>query len=348
MENLENDDAGWEIVIHPNPDIDAGAAAWLLKRQGEEKYPSIAHAKIILYRPEIRKRPGMIFVDCGDQDFDHHPIEKFPDECATTLVAKCLGVADDPCLQKILKAVLASDLKGGDHPLSYGQGIKDMNLLYPNGYNKVLVWLFEGLDAKYNAELDFQFSQYGSEVQKIEVVLPRDIVRYVYASETDSRSFAKMARYKGAALIVQKNSRGQVQIQSNKQIEGLIPVMEDIAVMLRREEAIRKKVRLTTDRQILIGEGKLPDVPEWYYHKGLNAVMNGSLTTPNVPPTRIPFEIIKNLVVLAITPTLPKSVCANGGQCLKYQCDLFFYWLNRCRRHRFETIHKQNQQVPVA
>jgi len=338
----------WKIVVHPNPDIDALAGAWALRRFGGDKYLGISDAEIVTHNGSLRKEPGMIFVDCGGQDFDHHPPEKFPEECALSLIVKHLGVEDDPCLEKILKMVLASDLKGGDNPFSLAQLVKDLNFTFSDEPGKVIAWAINALEAKYNSQLEFLFSEHGTKFEKIEVELLGNMVRCIYAAETSSQSFSRWARYKGAALVVQRNPEtGQVQIFSDKRVPEINFVIEDILRAVRVEEAeIKKLSPLSGGWDRITSEGTIPEIPEWYYHKVGLMVLNGSLTNPQVPPTKIPWNKIKNLVRIALSPELPNPGCRSRGVCFP-RCDYREHGLWRCRKLRYESLHKKPSSSPA-
>ena len=342
----------WKIVIHPNPDIDAIAAAWALRKFGGEKFLGINSAEIAFHNGSLKKEPGMIFVDCGGQDFDHHPQEKFPEDCSLSLVIKHLGIEGDPCLEKISQMVLASDLKGGDQPFSLAQTVKDLNLTFFDEPGKVIAWGINALEAKYNSQLEFLFAEHGSQFEKIEVELPGNIVRCIYAAETNSRSFPMWARYKGASLVVQRNPEtGLVQIFSNKSILGMNFVIEDILRAVRVEEVWTKKSSLFCDWERFASEGSIPEVPEWYYHKVGQMVLNGSLTNPQVPPTKIPWSKIKGLVKVALSPELPNPGCRSRGDICFPRCEYRDYGFWRCRKLRYELSQKKpksSSPVPPA
>jgi hypothetical protein len=133
--------------------------------------------------------------------------------------------------------------------------------------------------------------------QKIEV-----LGHLIVVGESDNPKFNVKAREMGAAVVVQKNSTGHVQIFFNNKIlpPALIEKMaEDLIEVLRlREISLDPSKRLPPQKELRI-IGKLPEVPEWYFFRGEKGgclLLNGSLTSPEVSPTKIPLQEIAGFV----------------------------------------------------
>jgi len=67
--------------------------------------------------------------------------------------------------------------------------------------------------------------------------------------------------------------------------------------------------------------------------------LNGSLTKPGVPPTRIPLDRILELVEQGIDPAWFPAECR--GWCIKKECSFYPYGLRRCRKIRAEMHQRQ-------
>ena len=328
----------WVILTHQDPDYDAALAAWLLKKCGGEKYQGIEKAQIAIFDPKAPLTPYMIPVDCGGGMYDHHPHDKCPDDCAATLVAKDLSIFDDPCLEELLREVKRSDLKGGDAPGEFGRGIKAMNGCWK--FPEVIDWAFKYFEARYNSQLNFMTSGLGQKI--IEVNLPGNIVRYIYWAVTGNEKFSAYARFKGAMVAVQKHPEtGNVQIFTNKNMGRVDLIMDDIVRAIRVEESWAQKRGFpkipdkARKNDYLASADKIPEVPEWYYHKVGEQLLNGSNSHKDVAPTRIPLEKIVEITRIAVSRDMPNPACVNAP-CRNNGCKYFYYSMKRCCYKRYQ------------
>ncbi len=338
----------WMILTHWRPDLDAIVGIWLLRRFGEEKFPGISAAEVEFLKNEKLPRgktameleqEGVICVDIGKGRFDHHQIEN-PAVCAADLVAKHLELEGDLTLEKILSFVRRTDLKGTSQPFDLAYILKDMHNIYPDEPEKVVSWTIEALEAKFEEQISFWFTKLSSSITIDEIELPDRRVLRVFSAVTDNNRFSRYARYRGAAVVIQKEKSGNVQIFSNRQY-GLI--IDDIVRVIRLEEMRAKRKIETTDWNVLASAGDIAGVKEWYYHKEAQSLLNGSLTTPDKPPTRLSLDKIRELVKLGLSPTLPNSTCVETKKCLKQQCPYYWYGLHRCRKLRYETQYASSE-----
>lgn len=257
-------------------------------------------------------------------------------ECAATLVAKFLGIFCNPKLKPILDYVLACDYgKRAGRANDFSVLIKTLHWQYPNDPRLVLDWSFAGLDAKYgdiDKPDDFtlehlyerlvsqgyagadewyelaedamreqeihlhtvtadEFSQKsevfsvagsGCKNIKIAVVSSDDelICRYVFGKSGGR-----------CDVLVQKKSTGNVQIFSNKH-HGIF--LDEIVPIIRSLE-IRALGIPTHGIHGLGWEGNSPHERSWCFMHRI-FMFNGSLTAPNVKPTKLSLEQIVNAV----------------------------------------------------
>lgn len=91
-----------------------------------------------------------------------------PDECAATLMAKFLGISDDPKIKPILRYVLACDLGKADFSPNddVSIAVNTLHWMYPTDPHKVMDWFFQAFDVKYgddvepdNFSLDYIFNR---------------------------------------------------------------------------------------------------------------------------------------------------------------------------------------------
>lgn len=330
----------WKIGVHERPDLDAICGIWLLKKFGEAKFPGIGKAKVKFFKGEELidgksaedwENQGVILVDIGRGKFDHHPASEYPEECATTLIAKYLDVDDDPALEQILKFVRHTDLQGALNIFDLSSLVKAMHKAHP----RRIVWPLEALEAKYQDQLAF-FDQAAEEHKKAEIeeIRVNNRLLKVLTAISDCQELSRYARshYGGrVAVVIQKRTSGNVQIFTNQRY-GLR--LNDTAQMIRLEEQKVKGEILTSDWQTLAAEGAVKGAEEWYFHYNLQSLLNGSLTFSKVPPTNIPLEKIKALVKLSINYTY--FPCGKEPRSCSRKCDYYEYGLHRCRKLRFQ------------
>lgn len=320
---------------HEAPHLDEIAAKWLIEKFGNKEF-------LDKYAPN-----RILAVGIGGGPFDEHPTvngERKEGECAATLVAKALRVDDDPALEKILKFVVTHDLNGGDQPFDLSYLVKLLHQQFPDNPEKVIEWAITGLEAKYQEQLSF-FSTTKAEFDRAAEVeeIPRgeQMLRMVTIVSDDNQmsKFVRSALGGQTAILIQKRSSANVQIFTNKRF-GLN--LTDVAQIIRLEEQYKKGNIVTTDWELLKAEGKVEGVEEWYYHLEGQMLLNGSLTTSDIPPTRLSLEQIKEIVRIGVNfqafESSRASLCQRGT-CTSTRNDhcLWYPWgLHRCRRIRYK------------
>lgn len=312
------------IVTHVMPHLDEIAAIWLwiLFHHGEETFELIERGELRLRdvvrlvfvtertdgfdsrTPEECEQNGIFLVGVGGGRFDEHPNGdegRKENECATTLVAKALGLDEDPTLWYILDYVRRTDLKGGRQPLDLISLVEKRNRRRPGDPEKVIERTIEDLE-------DVRFQQIGfmaSVKENIETEIfktrnGREVKLAVIRSDSvEASRYARSKSGGGADITIQLRSSGNVQICLNqKGGRGIANSLDDLTVRVRLEEQKIQGVVTENRRHILVGE-KVEGLKEWYYHPSKVLLLNGSETAPNVPPTRIPLERLIELVKTA-------------------------------------------------
>lgn len=111
-----------EMITHPSVDIDAAAVPAILNYAGVH-LPRLTFealdqgGKIRNMTPEELLAEGIMTVDVGGGKFDHHPAERFPGECATTLIYKLIpDIMKNEKLDKFVSFVLSRDTKQTQQP----------------------------------------------------------------------------------------------------------------------------------------------------------------------------------------------------------------------------------------
>lgn len=342
------------IITHARPHLDEITAIWLLRKFGEEMFPGIRSAVVeywtsgseaLLKTPEQYEKEGTLLIGVGRGRFDEHPVNGQPKEgCAATLVAKALGLEEDPLLQQILKFVSANDLKGSGHAFDLAHLINIMHQQFPNDPTKVTDWAVTGLETKLAEQSEFfgdARQEFEQNARVVEFGSPGRKIRLAVLV-SDNEKLAKFARsiHGGRSdVVIQKKSSGNVQIFTRRS-SGL--KLFELAQLLRYEEQRSKGVFRTTDWKTLAAPGTLPGSEEWFYQQAGEMLLNGSLTAKDVKPTGLSLEKIEELAMIALTPRAFEP--ERAGECLKdictsssrNQCPWYSWGLHRCRLNRYK------------
>ena len=286
--------AGREItfIMHDRPHFEEDLAVWFVQEFADILF-------LDKYAPQGRLEIG-VKKGC----FDEHPDpengqERKKKECSATLVAKALGINNAPALRVLLNYARFADLnkpfdrkyirpEEHHHPLEPANTVKVLNERYPNNPERVLEMVIEAIIVPhYEAQLRFclaneEFKQ-KAEIEEFQRGEQR--IRVV-SIVSDNPQMQKAARSNGMAVLIQKNSFGNVQIFTDKRYN--LHLGDSARIIRFEEQKVRGKMDIT-DWYTLEAKGM---VTNWYYSDG-EMLLNGSLTNPDVEPTRLSFERIK-------------------------------------------------------
>jgi len=278
-------------------------------------------------------RKGVISVGVGGGPLDEHPkagSKRKEGECGATLVAKALEIDDDPGIKEILKLALNSDLKGNNQPGDISSLANLMSRQSPKDPEKVIKWVEKAIRAKYKEQLHFhtvtreefshavkvEFVKSGAGVVKMAVIISDD---------EQASKFARSTEGPGAAIVIQRKTSGNVQIYTAKKF-GIN--LDDVARMINlTEQQVGGRI-LSTDWKTLSAEGTIPG-GRWHYFPQGGMILNGSLTYPDVPATKIPLEQIERIIRIGVNPKLLPPYCVES--CIYRKCDWYPWRLQRCQ-----------------
>jgi hypothetical protein len=142
---------------------------------------------------------------------------------------------------------------------------------------------------------------------------------FIIVSESNNPKFNVAARQIGAAIVIQRNTTGHTQVYFNNKILGtqVEKIAEGLIEALRlREISLDPSKKLPWIKSSLRSTGKIEEVPEWYFFKGEKGgclILNGSLTAPEVPVTRIPIEEIAEFAVDVLQNALQQNKWGHGA-----------------------------------
>jgi len=311
------------IILPSRPQPDTLIGIFFLKTFGREKYPGIDEAtvEILASLPEGEnekslQEKGVLLIDIGGGEFDHHTKEN----TASRLIAQNLGIADNPVFTKLLSYAERDDKYGigtiSKDPLDRAFGLSGLitalNKSISQNPNEVTEYILPLLIAHYLEEKrriedlpkEYQEKLETGKAQEIEVKHKGKNV-FLITLESDSPSIAGWLRSsagKKADVVVQKMSSGYINILT-KQFKKID--LRNTISFIRQAETDPTKQKLNTSE--LSAPGRINSVPNWYYDRATNSLLNGGLNPQGVEATKIPFEKIHQLVVQGLESTKPNN-----------------------------------------
>ncbi len=327
-----------EKIMLPNkPQFDPIAAAYILMRYGNDAFPNITNAEIFYWdraeQPSADdiaswEAEGGIMIDVGGGAFDHHNKRtNGNDATAATLVAEYLGVDNNPELSRLLNYAREDDLEGLHN--RYGELPYIIKCMHKQGAPnfKVVESALGALHYMHMVDYSWHHEAAKEFEEKCAIYrVPRGNKKIkIGVIESDNLELAKFGiTTRNLAVVVQKRSSGHVGIMTNK--HHRIDLREVIAAIRKRELEQRGYAR-PVDINRLKNEGNHQLVPNWYYHRSLNAFMNGTDALSNVEPTKIDFKTIIGFVLHGISSEPGEGCdCAEGGKHCVYRA----YGFSKC------------------
>ncbi len=245
-------------------------------------------------------KDGYLLVGLGASCFDEHPSEKdkrSEQHCAATLVAKYLDIEERLELEQLLRYTFTNDTKGGNNPFDLAALITLGNKTYfdidPQGIMEwamqpVKWWLLKQIHFFTKTKKEFDDHAYIFEClhkgKQVTVVA-------IQSDDVEIGAYARSQYGASAQVVIQQNKKGQVSISSQKRANVCFD--EVIAAIRQRECSLKKINFVGLDLKV---DGTTPQLEEWYYDKPAARILNGALSAPTVPATKIPFEQIINIV----------------------------------------------------
>lgn len=319
------------FLTHAYPHADEIFSAVLMEKFGTDEF--------------VQKyaRHGVIRVGVMFDVFDEHHVpgsEEKTEECAATLVAKVLGVYDNPELWRTLKYVKQIDIEGKDHPDAVGTLIKKAHEANRNRTARVINWAQTAFRAKIAEEKssgDFRsgkigallLEQYPEEpqiAQHWEQTLCEclEFQRQVFEQAlkelegADKREISGPSSGRKLKLIIVQSDNNEISKAARSAYEADIVVQRRTTGNVHIFTDRRANLKLfTLARMLRLEEQKaLGNVVEtnwrrlsdegmcpsgvWYFHHNGQFLLNGSLTAQNVPPTALTMEQVVELTEISV------------------------------------------------
>ena len=295
-----------KILIPNKPHLDPIVAVYLLFVYGEEKYPGVKNSKIMFWgeakhpsEEQVKEfeQSGGLMIDLGGGDFDHHlESENELTETTSELVAKKLGITENPETMQLLAYIREEDLEGLHN--RYGELGFLLKNMYKQNYPQldVVRKAFELLNIFQQGQKEFfihtreEFEQKA----KVENIKGRTRKWKVCVVESDNLQVGNYAITQGkVSVVVQKRSTGHVMILTNK--NHRVDLREIVARIRKRDLELRNYDKpIELERLKFYGNNNL--IPYWFYHKVLNSFLNGSDAMNKTEATKVPFDEIVKIV----------------------------------------------------
>ena len=310
------------IIIPSRPQPDTIISIFLLKKFGKEKYPGIESSSVQVLNSLPEKEnsktmsaKGYFLIDIGEGKFDHHSKKG---STASKLIAEDLGVAENKALAKLLSYAERDDKYGlgtiSSDPIDKAFGlsalITDLNKILSQNPQKVIDLIIPVIHAHYQEEKrrfedlpkEFEEKIQTKEVDIFEVRQNKKKLKVVVleSSNPSISGWLKSSMGLKADVVIQRMESGYTNILTRplKRID-----LRWSAAYLRTEEAKLSNRKLKLYMADLMRPGSISEVPEWYYDRATNSILNGGLNPQGINATKIPLEVIKDLLKQGLSET---------------------------------------------
>ncbi len=296
-----------KILTHEGIHFDEALALFILTNFPSEKYPGAAGAKVEFLSnggmldktAEEYRKEGILLVGIGGGELDEHATanrEGLANECAATLVAKAVGVENDPALKTLLEYAERIDRSPTCQPFEFPTFMKEFSAV-TNDSAKLWKLTRPFIEAKWYMQNEFHqchkdvtdecFAEFGARGGKQLLMV---------AVKTDNPQMNKYlrAKYPNCAVVVQQNSKGNIQILTNNKYHQFLN-LEQMVKVIRSGEMFHRGIPIPQDKDLSC-DGRVIGADCWWYQKEAGNLFNGSLTARDVQPTQIPWKELCNVV----------------------------------------------------
>jgi len=260
------------------------------------------------------EKKGMILLDVGKGKFDHHSKEE--KITSSDLVARFLGVIDDPAIAKLLEVARRCDFYGkgtiSDDALDRAFGlsglISSFNKVYPEAVGRAVEVFLPVIEAHYKEEvrrtkdmpLEVEEKMKNGKAETFEVK-QRDKKLKVIIIESDNPSLPGFLRaHMGGAydVVAQVRETGHINILTRpaKRID-----LRALIALIRAEELMVSGAKEDFNMQALSKTGRIDNIPEWYYDPATNSIQNGGINPKETPVTKIPRFSLKKILEVGLS-----------------------------------------------
>ncbi len=326
-----------QILIPNKPHLDPIAALFLLKQYGQSVFPGIKDAEVIFWEhshdPAIEdlikfKEQGILLVDIGGSMFDHHNNPTDKKETASSLVAARLEIEDKPEINALLNYVREDDLEGLHN--RYGDLAYLIKCFHKQDVpsRKVVELGLRLLNYFQTSQIDWHFNVKKEFEEKIKIYKVKRFDKKLKIGVVESDN-SQVANYgltmENLSIVAQKRSTGHVIILTNK--HHRVNLKEIVAAVRARELELNGYAK-EIDPAKLQFEGKNQQIPNWFYHKSLNSLLNGSDALNKAEPTKIKFSEIVSFIWNGLSSEHSEYCdCHESGE----TCPFVRFGFSKCR-----------------
>ncbi|MDD4272074.1 MAG: hypothetical protein PHF50_04720 [Patescibacteria group bacterium] len=327
-----------KILIPNKPHLDPITAIYLLKQYGKEKFPGINSAEIIFWENSHDPKPEdiskfkaekILTIDIGGGMFDHH--QSSEKETATCLVAAYLGVEKNPELIALLNYVREDDLEGLHN--RFGDLAYLIKCFHKQNISslKVVELGLRMIDYFQTSQNDWHLNVKKEYEDKIKIYKIKRFSSKIKIGVVESDN-SQIANYgitiDSLSAVIQKRSTGHVMILTNKHHRLNL---REIVAAIRMRELELSGYNKPIDPAKLQFEGKNSLVPNWFYHRSLNAFLNGSEALNKAEPTKLKFSEIISFVWNGLSSEHSEYCdCDQGGE----TCPFARYGFSKCKERK--------------
>jgi hypothetical protein len=308
-------DTGYQILIPTRPQPDTVVAIFLIKTFGKERFPGVESATVAV-APTLPEgetfdsllAKNIIALDLGGGAMDHHG----KSECTTELVAKYLGVAKDPALNRLITYARRDDKEGKgiiskdpiDRALGLSGLIASLNKVHTSDPNFVVHAVLPLLDAHYisarqhhvelpaEVEAKKKLGQY--EERTIKQGNKNFLMVAIVSDKPAMPTYLRSQQGPRADVVVQKSEGTNHVCILSRQDRGVD--LAKVAALIRMREAEIAGITLADDAAYLEKTGRIDEIPHWYYDPATNSILNGGAHSRTVAESAIAWDELLQIV----------------------------------------------------
>lgn len=313
-----------KIIIPTTPHPDVIIGIFFLKKFGTVKYPGIENSSVetMQHLPDGEtadslEEKGVLALDVGHGKFDHHDKNTH----LSYLIAKDLGIAEDSSLLKLLLYSERDDKFGlgtiSTDSLDKAFGLSGLVAALNKSTSdpeKVIAVVFPLIEAHYLEEkkrtqdLPAEFEKKLKE-GKAEVFNLKQGSKKLKAVviESDDASFPGWLRSihgLKADIVCQRRGLGFTNIITKPlkkvDLRWVAACLRDEESKLKNKKAGLEETKTNIPIPKLMTPGTIAEVPEWYYDRATNSVLNGGVNPKGIQPTQISLKRIREIIEEAI------------------------------------------------
>lgn len=296
------------IVTHFNPDLDAVASVWLLKKF----YPEFLHAEVQFVPAgrtwrgfDVDSDPEMIHVDTGLGILDHH--KENLNTCSARLVLEFLKKKDidvDEALERLVDVVNEIDhfrevywpnATSDRYEFCLESMLDGWKLLYQGQDLRFVDWALDCLDGLYRNLQNKVWAE--KEIENIGKVFTTRFGKAV-AVETMNDDVLHVAQKMGYVIAARLDPK-----KHYVRIKALPPHQKGLCAPdchcheHAKEKCNCKNVDINVDLSGAYNEfKKLDSKATWYLHPDHRQLLNGSTKSPEMRPTKLTLDEIINVL----------------------------------------------------